>query len=112
MLCFNCCFRHEYDAASTAAASVRYRRVVGNEEEKIRRVKTRNKGRAMRGSDIGAALLIILTDSNEDIHNRTIIGYENTAMKIQRTDCKIHVTSIPLSASWRPPKPLLTLDVI
>ena len=44
MLCFNCCFRHEYD--STAAASVRYRRVVGNEEEKIRRVKTRNKGRA------------------------------------------------------------------
>ena len=47
MLCFNCCFRHEYDAASTAAASVRYRRVVGNEEEKIRRVKTRNKGGAM-----------------------------------------------------------------
>ena len=46
MLCFNCCFRHEYDTA--AAASVRYRRVVGNEEEKIRRVKTRNKGRAMR----------------------------------------------------------------
>ena len=54
MLCFNCCFRHEYDAASTAAASVRYRRVVGNEEEKIRRVKTRNKGRAMRRSDKGA----------------------------------------------------------
>ena len=46
MLCFNCCFRHEYDAAATAA-SVRYRRVVGNEEEKIRRVKTRNKGGAM-----------------------------------------------------------------
>lgn len=44
MLCFNCCFRHEYDTTA-AAASVRYRRVVGNEEEKIRRVKTRNKGR-------------------------------------------------------------------
>ena len=50
MLCFNCCFRHEYDAA--AAASVRYRRVVGNEEEKIRRVKTRNKGRQGDGGDL------------------------------------------------------------
>jgi hypothetical protein len=43
MLCFNCCFRD--DVVSSSGATVRYKRVVGNEEEKIRKVKTRDRGR-------------------------------------------------------------------